>query len=120
MFKTNTFIVAGAVVALLSGSVFASSHSSKHAKHNYSKHKTNYVHQAHSPAEIGGVVHINTADTKQMTKLKGVGAKRAAQIVAYRVKNGPFVSVEALQNVSGIGSKGAAKIKQANPDNLAL
>jgi competence protein ComEA len=52
------------------------------------------------------VVNINTADAATLAReLKGVGDSRAAAIVAYRSKNGPFRSVEELTLVRGIGPR---------------
>jgi competence protein ComEA len=50
-------------------------------------------------------VNINTADTKQLVTLPGIGEALAKRIVDYRSKNGSFASVEDLKNVSGIGDK---------------
>lgn len=47
-------------------------------------------------------VNINTADAKELTKLFGIGEKRAADIVEYREKNGRFRTVEELTNIDGI------------------
>lgn len=50
-------------------------------------------------------VNINTADAEQLaSSLKGVGASRAAAIVAYRQEHGAFKSIEDLTLVNGIGS----------------
>ena len=38
-----------------------------------------------------------------MTSLKGVGDKRAQEIIDYRKKNGDFKSVDDLEKVPGIG-----------------
>ena len=35
-------------------------------------------------------VNINTATKEELTSLKGIGEKRARDIVDYRTKNGPF------------------------------
>ncbi len=52
------------------------------------------------------MVNINTASAKTIAKkLKGVGKKKAAAIVAYRDANGPFKSKKDLLNVKGIGKK---------------
>lgn len=48
-------------------------------------------------------ININTATTEQLDGLKGIGPTKAKAIVDYRKKNGPFKSVDELQNVPGIG-----------------
>lgn len=50
-------------------------------------------------------ISINQANVQQLQQLEGVGAKKAQDIIEYRQKNGPFKSIEALQNVKGIGPK---------------
>ncbi|MDO9264961.1 MAG: helix-hairpin-helix domain-containing protein [Desulfosalsimonadaceae bacterium] len=52
-----------------------------------------------------GIININTASAEELTKLKGVGEKLAAGIVAYREANGPFKTVQDLDLVKGIGPK---------------
>jgi competence protein ComEA len=49
------------------------------------------------------VVNINTATKEELTTLKGVGDKRAQEIIDYRKKNGNFKSVDDLEKVPGIG-----------------
>ena len=50
------------------------------------------------------VVNINLATAAELQdKLVGIGAKKAQAIVDYREKNGKFVSIEQLTEVSGIG-----------------
>ena len=49
------------------------------------------------------VVNINTATKEELTSLKGVGDKRAQEIIDYRKKNGNFKSVDDLGKVPGIG-----------------
>jgi competence protein ComEA len=51
------------------------------------------------------VININTADVQALTKLKGVGAKKAEAIVAWRKANGAFKSVDQFAEVKGIGEK---------------
>lgn len=57
-------------------------------------------------------VNINKADAAQLDTLPGIGPSTAEKIIAYRVINGPFKSVEDLQRVDGIG---AAKFNQLAP-----
>ncbi len=53
----------------------------------------------------GGLVNINTAPASELETLPGVGEVTAQRIIEYREANGPFGTIEAIQNVSGIGPK---------------
>jgi competence ComEA-like helix-hairpin-helix protein len=48
-------------------------------------------------------IDINRAGAEELTSLPGIGPALAQRIVAYREEHGPFPSIEALQQVSGIG-----------------
>jgi competence protein ComEA len=48
-------------------------------------------------------VNINTADADALAKVKGIGKKKAQEIVDYRTKNGEFKSIDDLKNVKGKG-----------------
>jgi competence protein ComEA len=49
------------------------------------------------------VVNVNTATKEELTTVKGIGEKRAQEIIDYRKKNGDFKSVDELEKVPGIG-----------------
>lgn len=51
------------------------------------------------------VVSINSADVEQLMHLKGIGQKRAQEIVRYRQLNGPFKTIDDLLLVKGVGEK---------------
>ena len=51
----------------------------------------------------GALVNVNTADATALETLDGVGEVIAAAIIEYRTQNGPFTSVDQLEDVSGIG-----------------
>lgn len=68
--------------------------------------------QAASPSG-GGLVNINTADEAGLTTLSGIGPSKAAAIIAHREEHGPFASIEALKDVTGIGDKTFEKLKDA-------
>jgi competence protein ComEA len=51
----------------------------------------------------GGLLNINSASTTDLETLSGIGEVLAATIVEYRDQNGPFASVDDLEDVSGIG-----------------
>lgn len=63
------------------------------------------------------LVNLNTATAAEIQdKLVGIGAKKAQAIVEYREKNGNFISLEQLTEVSGIGKATLDK----NRDRLVL
>lgn len=54
-------------------------------------------------AAADGLININTASAADFESLSGIGEVLAAAIVDYRTENGPFASVDDLEDVSGIG-----------------
>ena len=58
-----------------------------------------------------GPININRATARELEALTGIGPVLAERIVDYRKVNGPFVLLEDLQKVSGIGVSTFAKIK---------
>lgn len=57
-------------------------------------------------------ININTANTSQLQEIEGIGAKRAETIIKYREEHGPFQKLEDLMNISGIGEKTFARLKE--------
>lgn len=53
---------------------------------------------------IAEKININTADSTELQKIPGVGAKTAEKIINYRSQNS-FSSIEDIKNVDGIGDK---------------
>lgn len=58
-----------------------------------------------------GKININTASEAELCNIPGIGATRAAAIVAYRQERGGFTSIEDIMNVSGIKEGTYDKIK---------
>lgn len=67
-------------------------------------------------ASADGKININTASEEQLCEIPGIGATRAAAIVAYRQQAGSFASIEDIMKVSGIKEGTYAKIK----DNIKV
>jgi competence protein ComEA len=51
----------------------------------------------------GSLININTATPAEMETLPGIGPTLAQRIVDYREAHGPFVAIEDVMNVQGIG-----------------
>jgi len=58
-----------------------------------------------------GPININRATASELDSLPGIGPVIASRIIDYRKANGPFLSVDDLQKVSGIGSAKFAQFK---------
>ncbi len=60
--------------------------------------------------EVDKLININTASVDELIKLQGIGEARAKDIIKYREDN-PFVTIEDIKNVSGIGDASYNNIK---------
>jgi competence protein ComEA len=60
-----------------------------------------------TPAKI----NVNTADAAELEELPGIGEVLSQAIVDYRAENGPFSSVDELEDVSGIGPSILADVR---------
>lgn len=58
-----------------------------------------------------GKISLNTANLDELMSLPGIGEAKALAIINYRNENGNFTKIEDLLNVSGIGEKVFAKLK---------
>lgn len=72
--------------------------------------------QTSNSNQSSGPININTASKEQLETLTGIGASKADKIIKYREENGGFKNIEQLQEVSGIGEKLFAKVK----DNITI
>jgi len=55
--------------------------------------------------EINFPLDLNEATQEELEALPGIGPGKAEEILAYRDAFGPFVSIEDLLEVDGIGQK---------------
>ena len=63
------------------------------------------------PVDCEAAVNINEAGVEQLEMLPGIGPVRAQAIVDYRNASGPFMRVEELDDVPGIGERTLEKIR---------
>ena len=80
--------IAGLVIALLSAAIWLI----RDAKD---------LSETFRPTEGSLIVNINTATPNELISVPGIGASRAAQIVAGR----PYTTVDELANIAGIGDE---------------
>ena len=81
------------------------------------------VHRGHHSASVTSsrtFVDINHATATQLSAIKGLGMKRATAIIAYRKAHGPFMSIDDLTSVKGVGKKMLMKIKKNTPGRLGI
>ena len=57
------------------------------------------------------LISLNRADKTELEKLPGVGPITAERIIAYRIENGSFQSIEELTKVKGVGEKTFQKLE---------
>ena len=57
------------------------------------------------------LLNINTATVEELQTLPNIGEATAQRIIDYRTQHGNFASVDALQNVKGIGPKTLEKFR---------
>lgn len=63
-------------------------------------------------AKATGPIALNRASAKELESLDGIGPVLAARIIAYRNQNGPFLAIDDLMKVSGIGTVKFAQFKE--------
>lgn len=67
--------------------------------------------QETAPQASGNLMNVNTATSRQLQELPGIGPVYAGRIITWREENGDFISKDQLLEIKGIGDKRLAKIK---------
>ena len=70
----------------------------------------NHITQTFAPS-TPELLNINVASMEELQTLPNIGVQMAQRIIDHRTQHGRFDSVDALQNVKGIGVKTLEKLK---------
>ena len=62
--------------------------------------------------QSGGLIDLNAATARELEILPAIGPSLAAAIVSYRDENGPFGTVDEVEDVPGIGPKTLEAIRR--------
>jgi competence protein ComEA len=65
-----------------------------------------------APAVPEQPINLNTATLEQLDTLDGVGPSTAQKILDYRTEHGGFTAIEELDQISGIGEKRLAALRE--------
>lgn len=68
--------------------------------------------EAEQPVLVEKSVDLNTAGLEELQQLPGIGPVLAQRIVDHRAAYGPFLEIEELMEVSGIGEKTFERLRE--------
>ncbi|KLD98884.1 ComEA family DNA-binding protein [Aliarcobacter butzleri] len=66
---------------------------------------------------VFGVINLQTASKEELMSIKGIGEKKAEQIMEYR-KTNTIKSADDLKNIKGFGDNIVTNIKENNMDTV--
>ena len=105
--------LSGLSLLVLLNCCYASTKNNNHPIHHNTQqhHKTQHIKKHANKKKPSYPININSADIKQLATIKGIGVKRAAAIVKYRKKHGPFRNINELTTIRGINNSKIQKIR---------
>ncbi|WP_422158254.1 ComEA family DNA-binding protein [Aliarcobacter butzleri] len=66
---------------------------------------------------VFGAINLQTASKEELMSIKGIGEKKAEQIMEYR-KTNTIKSADDLKNIKGFGDNIVANVKENNIDGI--
>ncbi|MFY4806880.1 ComEA family DNA-binding protein [Aliarcobacter butzleri] len=66
---------------------------------------------------VFGAINLQTASKEELMSIKGIGEKKAEQIIEYR-KTNTIKSADDLKNIKGFGDNIVSNVKENNMDSI--
>ncbi|PUE65064.1 ComEA family DNA-binding protein [Arcobacter lacus] len=66
---------------------------------------------------VFGAINLQTASKEELMNIKGIGEKKAEQIIEYR-KTNTIKSADDLKNIKGFGDNIVSNVKENNMDSI--
>ena len=66
---------------------------------------------------VFGAINLQTASKEELMSIKGIGEKKAEQIIEYR-KTNTIKSADDLKNIKGFGDNIVSNVKENNIDSI--
>ncbi|MFW0714071.1 ComEA family DNA-binding protein [Aliarcobacter butzleri] len=66
---------------------------------------------------VFGAINLQTASKEELMSIKGIGEKKAEQIIEYR-KTNTIKSADDLKNIKGFGDNIVSNVKENNIDGI--
>lgn len=101
------------------GGVFANGSTAKRHHRVKASRVSHQKKMSQAPSSLP-VVHLNTATSDELMKLKGMNRRRASEIVKYRQVHDAFKRIDDLLKVKGISHTTYRRLLKLNADHLQL
>lgn len=110
--KEEKIILVFLIVSFISGlGITAYKKSHQKTELTVKPYKIEHFSKVNEIIKNSRIININSLEIAELKRLPGVGQILAARIISYHKVHGPFKRIEELMQVTGIGEKKFAVIK---------